>query len=102
MKQLKSCAAIPCSAKIQISHSAWYRGKYNGKRHYPLVEELLFKTPLPKILYSTWGGRSDIIGSYTGECFRRYKDAEKPVYELVFRGWRYYWAKSGVKNEERT
>lgn len=31
MKYLKDCANIPCSLKIQLIHSRWYRGKFNNR-----------------------------------------------------------------------
>lgn len=67
LKQIRHCAAIRCSAKIQIGHSQWYRGRYNRK--HPTYEDSLY---IQKALNAGWeNGPTSCLGWHRGDRVAR-------------------------------
>jgi hypothetical protein len=95
-KQIRDCAAIPCSAAIQIHHARWYRGKYNGKVFNRLIDVLIERhVPMPRLMIGTWGGAGGIV--LTGVVVAGSGRIDRQVYRLD-RG--RYWVRSTKADSE--
>ena len=80
-KQIRRCASIPGSARMQILQSGWYRGKYNGKIFNRLKEVLVERhVPMPRLMTGAWGGADGVARH--GAVFAGSGRIDRQVYRL--------------------